>query len=261
MMQRIGLFVVAALVGAVVLTVSPAAHSWAQGGSGPLPPGPGVELVYAKCTQCHPITQVAESKGLPVFLWEDTVALMKKLGMKVTEQEESTLLGYLTVYMGPNPPPADTASEAPAGGGESASGGTRAQASGDLASVDGAAVYQANCAACHQPEGQGMTGTFPPLAGHAAKLFAADRDLLPLVLRNGLQTTIEVEGTSYSGFMPAWPTLSDAEVAAVLNHVLSSWGNQEALPEGAQLYTVEDVTRLSGVEVDVVQRRQQLTLD
>src|SRR5690625_1446987 len=31
--------------------------------------------------------------------------------------------------------------------------------------ADGKAAYEGNCAACHQPNGQGLAGAFPPLAG------------------------------------------------------------------------------------------------
>lgn len=73
--------------------------------NGPLPEGPGVDLVYAKCQQCHPIGYVTESAGLPDFLWEDTLSLMKQLGLQVTEEEEEMLYQYLTTYLGTDPPP------------------------------------------------------------------------------------------------------------------------------------------------------------
>lgn len=248
-----------AIVGALVLLTAPVAVTQAQSAAGPLPPGPGVELIYAKCTVCHPIQQVVASQGIPAFLWDDTIDLMKRLGLKATAEEEQTIRTYLKTYMGPEPPPTDTAAAgaSDAAGTPPSDGTTLAQAP----EVDGAAVFDANCSACHQPSGEGIPGTFPPLAGHAPDLFKADRDYLPQVILKGLQGSIEIGGSSYSGFMPPWPNLSEAEVAAVLNHVLTSWGNDELLPADAQLYTSEDVARLAGVEVDTAEMRQGLTLE
>lgn len=56
-----------------------------------------------------------------------------------------------------------------------------------LAQVDGAKLYQ-QCAGCHQANGQGIPGAFPPLAGHVAEILAKEggRDYLILVLLYGL---------------------------------------------------------------------------
>lgn len=104
---------------------------------------------------------------------------------------------------------------------------------------DGAAVYADNCASCHQAQGQGIPGAFPPVAGHTADLLETQgRDFLPLVLLYGLQGPIEVEGASYDGAMPAWGQLSDAQLAAVANHLLEDLST-EALPEDFEPYAPE----------------------
>ena len=102
----------------------------------------------------------------------------------------------------------------------------------------GAQVYAANCVACHQANGQGLAGVFPPLSGHAADVYAADggREYLVDVLLYGLMGPIPVQGATHNGVMPAWSQLSDEQIAAVLNHVLASWDNAgrvEELPYGA----------------------------
>lgn len=93
------------------------------------------------------------------------------------------------------------------------------------AAVDGAAVYAARCAACHQPSGEGVPGAFPPLAGSP---WPVDDPGVPTrIVLGGLQGPIEVLGTTYQGVMPAFGAqLGDAEVAAVLTHVRASFGNQ-----------------------------------
>lgn len=86
----------------------------------------------------------------------------------------------------------------------------------------GSRIYAQNCAACHQPEGQGLPGAFPPLAGSDFLLADTDRAIGALI--NGLSGTIEVNGVEYNGVMPA-VRLSDEEVANVITFINKSWGN------------------------------------
>jgi len=205
----------------------------------PLPEGPGANLVYAKCQQCHPINYVVDSAGLPDFLWKDTLSLMKQLGMQVTEQEEDKLYEYLTTYLGTDPPPEPAAEE------------------DATAEVDGAAVYAGSCAVCHGPQGQGTAPAFPPLAGHAARLAEADRSYLPLVVLYGLSGEISIAGEQHNGVMPAWDQLSNEEIAAALNTVTAGWQSDEGA-EGVEPYTAEDIEQARGLGLsaaDVHERR------
>jgi mono/diheme cytochrome c family protein len=90
--------------------------------------------------------------------------------------------------------------------------------------ADGAAVFSSRCAACHQATGQGLPGAFPPLAGSEYVLGDGER-VVRIVLR-GLTGQVSVKGQDFNGAMPAWADqLSDAEIAAVLTYVRSSFGN------------------------------------
>ena len=90
--------------------------------------------------------------------------------------------------------------------------------------VDGAGVYSARCAACHQATGAGVPGAFPPLAA-SDWVKGADTALIDIVL-HGVQGPLKVGGTSYSGQMPGLKAqLSDAEIAAVTSHIRTQWGN------------------------------------
>ena len=51
-----------------------------------------------------------------------------------------------------------------------------------------------------------------------------------------------VNGMAYNGLMPAHTHMSDAELAAVANYVLTEWGNEDQLPSDYQPYTAEDAT-------------------
>jgi len=93
--------------------------------------------------------------------------------------------------------------------------------------VDGQALYLANCAMCHQAEGQGVPGAFPPLAksDYLQTLASSKRlELVDLVLR-GKTGAITVNGVEYNGVMTPVAGLDDAQLAAVLSFVSNNWGN------------------------------------
>ncbi|WP_130732698.1 cytochrome c [Komagataeibacter xylinus] len=104
--------------------------------------------------------------------------------------------------------------------------------------ADGAALFQTNCSACHQADGQGVPGQFPPLAGRVGKIAATPegRQYVIAVALNGLMGPITAAGNTYASFMPPFKTLPDDQVAAILNHVAG-------LPSGpdATVFTAEEV--------------------
>ena len=110
----------------------------------------------------------------------------------------------------------------------------------------GSAIYAANCAACHQVSGTGITGAFPPLAGHFPDLLkpADGRSYVGKVLLFGLEGKISVNGGSYEGAMPAWQALSDNDIAAVLNYVSNAWDNGKSLPAGFKPFTADEIKAL-----------------
>ncbi|MEJ6020793.1 cytochrome c oxidase subunit II [Ramlibacter sp. PS4R-6] len=76
----------------------------------------------------------------------------------------------------------------------------------------GEKVYNANCAACHQPNGKGVAA-FPALDGSALVKDADKAKQLHVVL-NGRNA------------MPAWKQLSDTDIAAVVTYTKNSWSNK-----------------------------------
>lgn len=112
----------------------------------------------------------------------------------------------------------------------------------------GDATYNANCIACHQANGQGIPAAFPPLAGHMPELYNAEggRAYIINVVLYGLQGEIEANGEIYNGVMTPWNMLSDDEIAATLNHELTSWGNAEQLNDFAPILP-DEVAALRGL--------------
>ena len=78
----------------------------------------------------------------------------------------------------------------------------------------GATVYAANCAACHQASGKGA-GPIKALDGSAIVLNKDHKEVISSLL-NGRG----------NGAMPAWKSLSDTEIAAVITYTKNSWSNQ-----------------------------------
>jgi len=92
---------------------------------------------------------------------------------------------------------------------------------------DGKVVFSTTCAACHQATGEGVEGTYPPLAG--SEIVNGDENKVIRIVLHGLTGPVEVAGETYSGMMPPWGgVLKDPELAAVLTYVRSAWGNKAA---------------------------------
>jgi len=88
---------------------------------------------------------------------------------------------------------------------------------------DGEEAYAKNCQSCHQANGTGLAGAFPPLANNPH--LADDKMHVVRTVLKGMSGPLEVNGNKYNAMMPPMQHLSDDEIAAIANHVLSSWGN------------------------------------
>ncbi|MCS6809157.1 MAG: cytochrome c [Bacteroidota bacterium] len=95
----------------------------------------------------------------------------------------------------------------------------------DAAKGTGASVFNQKCAACHQANGKGLPGIYPPLVG--SELAQHSDVSIPIrIVLHGFQGKIQRAGKEYNGVMTPWKdALSDQEIADVLTTVRSSWGN------------------------------------
>lgn len=99
------------------------------------------------------------------------------------------------------------------------------------------------CATCHQANGEGLPSAFPPLAGGEFATHANPTIPIMIVIY-GLQGPVTAKGQEFNGIMPAYGTgiaMEDADVAAVLTYVRSSWGNT------ASAITAEDVAKVRAI--------------
>lgn len=91
---------------------------------------------------------------------------------------------------------------------------------------DGQALYSKVCAACHQPNGQGVPGAFPPL-DNSLYVTGPDVERLAAIMIYGLMGPIHVNGVVYNGVMTAQgEALKDDELAAVASYIRGAWSNK-----------------------------------
>ncbi|MBP9912767.1 MAG: cytochrome c [Opitutaceae bacterium] len=100
--------------------------------------------------------------------------------------------------------------------------------------VLGKKQYALACITCHMPNGQGLPGVYPPLAG-SEWVDGGEERLISIVV-HGLKGPVTVKGTTYSAAaMPAFGQVAgggynwtDEKIAAVLTYIRQEWGNTGA---------------------------------
>jgi mono/diheme cytochrome c family protein len=115
------------------------------------------------------------------------------------------------------PPLAKKAAGGPAGGEQAV----------ELSPHDrGKKVFSANCQTCHQANGEGVAGQYPPLAGSEFTTGGSQRPAM--IVLKGLQGPVKVKGQQFgTAVMQPWDkTLTDKQIADVLTYERSEWGNQ-----------------------------------
>ena len=112
----------------------------------------------------------------------------------------------------------------------------------------GARAYTNYCVACHQENGQGVAGAFPPLVGHVPGLLgrAGGREYLIRVVLFGLAGEISVNGQNFSGVMPPWESISDNDIATALNHAATAWDNKLRLPADFKPFQASEIAAVRG---------------
>ena len=105
----------------------------------------------------------------------------------------------------------------------------------------GEAVYKVTCNACHQRDGGGVPRLNPPLI--KTQYVLGDQARLTRIVLKGLNETIEIDGEEYSNAMPAFPQLSDQQIADGLTYVRNSFGNKASAVTPAFVKSVRAKTK------------------
>jgi len=105
--------------------------------------------------------------------------------------------------------------------------------------VLGKRVYN-NCMACHQADGRGVPGNYPPLDG--TDWVNGDPARMAALILHGIEGELVVLGETYNQVMPKWSHLSDEQIAAVMTYVRSSWSNDAGAVEPSLVSAVRAAT-------------------
>ena len=87
----------------------------------------------------------------------------------------------------------------------------------------GEIIYRTFCSACHQIDGTGNPGMYPPL--NSKERIEGDPKWLIDVVLKGLKGEIEVDGEVYDQVMIPHDFLTDQQIADVLSYIRNSFGN------------------------------------
>lgn len=96
------------------------------------------------------------------------------------------------------------------------------------------------CLTCHQADGKGLAGVYPPLAG--SEYVNGDPSIPIAIILHGLQREIQVAGQSYNAVMAPWAQLSYAQIAVILSYERASWGNTGGAVTPEQVAKVRSAT-------------------
>ena len=114
----------------------------------------------------------------------------------------------------------------------------------ELMRSQGRTLY-ANCQGCHQANGMGTAGQFPPLAG--SEWVRGNPETVAAIVLQGLSGPLKVAGKSFGAeaMTPFGEALKDEEIAAVITFVRNEWGNtpDNALEPKAMIQLVADTRK------------------
>ena len=140
----------------------------------------------------------------------------------LTEPDLGAMATYLKALPGASPPSVKTTAPSPA--------------RPSLGTDKTTKLYEQHCAQCHGAQGEGIASAYPPLAGNRAVTMDATDNLVQIVLNGGYPPSTRGNPRPF-GMPPFVLVLDDSEVAGLISHIRSSWGNQ------ASAVTPLEVTR------------------
>ncbi|MDE2731198.1 MAG: cytochrome c [Bacteroidota bacterium] len=106
---------------------------------------------------------------------------------------------------------------------------------------EGEALYLSRCMSCHQVDGNGIPGVFPPV--NDTEWVTGDKGRLIRIVLGGIMGPMKVGNVTYSGAMPPWGGyLNDQEVAALLTYMRSAWENDASPVTAEEVRLVREAT-------------------
>jgi ubiquinol-cytochrome c reductase cytochrome b subunit len=152
------------------------------------------------------------------LLWSATIIVCTIIALSIYAQ----ITTMAKQAAGPPSPPESVVLSAAAAA--TLPSGNAPAAAASTTNANGAKVFSTNCSSCHGAQGQGLPGSFPPLANNP--VVTGDPNKVIGIVLNGLHESITVNGQTYNGVMPPWKgTLSNKDIADVITYIRGSLGN------------------------------------
>jgi mono/diheme cytochrome c family protein len=107
-----------------------------------------------------------------------------------------------------------------------------------IAAAGAGGAYATVCQSCHQADGKGLPGAFPPLAG--SSWVTGDPETPVRIVLLGLSGPIEVNGSQFNAVMPPPVGMSDETIAEAVSHARTSFGNGASKIDAAFVKQVRD---------------------
>jgi mono/diheme cytochrome c family protein len=94
--------------------------------------------------------------------------------------------------------------------------------------VEGLELYKTHCANCHQLDGAGLEGLYPPIS----KQYLSDNKLKVIcLLRNGGNDSLKINNKVYTQAMPTNQNLEPIELAEITTYIYNKWGDETVITE------------------------------
>jgi cytochrome c551 len=106
---------------------------------------------------------------------------------------------------------------------------------------DGVEKYKLHCANCHQEDGKGLAGLYPPLAN--SDYLKKNKASIICAIKHGQADTIVVNGKKYYQPMPANPKLEGLDIAEITTYIFNKWGDETVITD---IKTVEKALKECG---------------
>ena len=110
----------------------------------------------------------------------------------------------------------------------------------DAAHIEHGMQLYTHCTGCHQPNGMGVRGFYPPLS--ESPMVAGPADPLVAILLHGIEGPMHIEGALYDQPMSPAPFDTDTDIAAIASFIRTSFGNEADLVDAESVRRIRAMT-------------------
>ena len=97
-------------------------------------------------------------------------------------------------------------------------------------------LYETHCANCHQIDGKGLAGLYPPIAN--SDFLAKNKEMIVCGMKYGMKDTLTINGKRYTQPMPPNTQLYALDIAEITSYIYIKWGNEKKITEGKEVEKV-----------------------